>query len=67
MHSRMIQPTFVRPVATAAERPPVRELEWERPVFTPPAFPNPRAVFDPVPFRRLSPGFGFRFARSPRP
>lgn len=66
MPARLIQPSFVRPADPASERGRLRDLEWDRPVFSPPALPNPRAVFDPVPFRRESPGFGFRFVRSPR-
>jgi hypothetical protein len=28
-----------------------RDVEWDRPVFRPPFLPNPRVVFDPLPFR----------------
>lgn len=66
MPARLIQPSFVRAETPAPIRGRVRDLEWDRPVFSPPALPNPRAVFDPVPFRRLPAGLGFRFTRFQR-
>lgn len=29
----------------------LRDIIWDRPVFRPPFLPNPRVVFDPLPFR----------------
>lgn len=33
-----------------------RDIMWDRPVFRPPLLPNPRVIFDPLPFtaHRLS-------------
>jgi hypothetical protein len=28
-----------------------RDILWDRPVFHPPGLPNPRVIFDPLPFR----------------
>ena len=27
-----------------------RDITWDRPVFRPPVLPNPRMIFDPMPF-----------------
>jgi|CXWL01.1.fsa_nt_gi hypothetical protein len=27
-----------------------RDILWDRPVFPPPVLPNPRVIFDPLPF-----------------
>jgi len=27
-----------------------RDITWDRPVFRPPFLPNPRVIFDPLPF-----------------
>ncbi len=32
-----------------------RDIEWNRPVFKAPALPNPRIVFDPLPFTATRP------------
>jgi hypothetical protein len=31
-------------------RGPERDITWDRPVFRPPFLPNPRVIFDPLPF-----------------
>ncbi len=37
--------------ATGARPQRARDVTWDRIVFQPPALPNPRHVFDPLPFR----------------
>ncbi len=32
-----------------------RDISWNRPVFKAPALPNPRIVFDPLPFTATRP------------
>jgi hypothetical protein len=29
---------------------PSRDITWDRPIFRPPVLPNPRVMFDPLPF-----------------
>lgn len=29
----------------------LRDILWDRPIFRAPALPNPRVIFDPLPFR----------------
>jgi hypothetical protein len=29
-----------------------RDITWDRPVFRPPGLPNPRVIFDPLPFMK---------------
>jgi hypothetical protein len=29
----------------------LRDIIWDRPIFRAPALPNPRVIFDPLPFR----------------
>ncbi|MBI2814304.1 MAG: hypothetical protein HYX71_08475 [Opitutae bacterium] len=38
------------PLAPDSAPGPKRDLVWGRPVFRPPALPNPRVIFDPLPF-----------------
>ncbi len=33
------------------EQAALRDIVWDRPIFRAPALPNPRVVFDPLPFR----------------
>ncbi|MBL9216776.1 MAG: hypothetical protein JNG83_14965 [Opitutaceae bacterium] len=34
-----------------AARPLTRDVAWDRPIFRAPVLPNPRVIFDPLPFR----------------
>ena len=45
--------------ATSTKATRARDLVWGRPVFKAPTLPNPRTIFDPLPFTatRIS-GFG---------
>jgi hypothetical protein len=38
------------PSARSSRSGPSRDITWDRPVFRPPVLPNPRVIFDPLPF-----------------
>lgn len=44
---RMIVPD---PASRNSAAGPKRDIIWDRPVFRPPLLPNPRVIFDPLPF-----------------
>jgi len=52
-----MRPRFLQsqPAPGFAENPPatglLRDVLWDRPLFRPPLLPNPRVIFDPLPFR----------------
>ena len=41
---------------------PKRDIVWDRPVFRPPVLPNPRVIFDPLPFTTQRTGVAPRHA-----
>lgn len=49
-HSRLRPAAFLA-TAPVSVRPALkRDILWNQPVFQAPALPNPRIVFDPIPF-----------------
>lgn len=38
------------PTGRSSVRGPMRDIAWDRPVFRPPVLPNPRVIYDPLPF-----------------
>jgi hypothetical protein len=45
----------------------MRDIVWDRPIFRAPLLPNPRVIFDPLPFRaQTAPVFGRRSVRPAR-
>ena len=45
-------PTVYGPpqAARSSRSGPSRDITWDRPIFRPPVLPNPRVMFDPLPF-----------------
>ena len=68
----MPQSPFSFPFAVASglsdRHPPLmRDIVWDRPIFRAPLLPNPRVIFDPLPFRaQTAPAFGRRSVRPAR-
>jgi hypothetical protein len=55
----MTAPSYIAPSLSAPEptfkNGQPRDILWDRPIFRAPPLANPRAIFDPIPFRFLLP------------
>ena len=52
MPHRSFSPKFASSLDGVGQGSPlVRDIAWDRPIFRAPLLPNPRVIFDPLPFR----------------